>query len=263
MSQSTGQKYTIEQLLEIMEQLRGENGCPWDKEQTHQSLKPYLIEEAYEVLEAIEKNAPAEMCEELGDLLFQIIFHAQVAKESDKFNFSDIIQRIAEKMIRRHPHVFGDTEVKNSRDVLVNWEKIKQKEKEGNTHSVLEGVPRHLPSLLAAHRLQSKVARVGFDWPHVSPALEKVREEFAEFEAAVKEEKREEMEEELGDILFSLVNVARFIEVNPEEALRKTIQKFIARFRYIEENIHHQNLSFNDVTLGDMDKLWEESKDKI
>jgi tetrapyrrole methylase family protein/MazG family protein len=263
MSQSANQKYTMEHLLEIMDQLRGENGCPWDKEQTHQSLKPYLIEEAYEVLEAIEKNAHAEMCEELGDLLFQIIFHAQVAKETAKFNFSDIIQRIAEKMIRRHPHVFGDTEVKNSRDVLVNWEKIKQKEKEHNAHSVLEGVPRHLPSLMMAHRLQTKVARVGFDWPHISQALDKVREEFAEFEAAVKEEKREKMEEELGDILFSLVNVARFIEVNPEEALRKTIQKFIARFRYIEESIRRQNLSFNDVTLEDMDKLWEESKDKI
>jgi tetrapyrrole methylase family protein/MazG family protein len=190
MSQSSDQKYTMEQLLEIMDRLRGENGCPWDKEQTHQSLKPYLIEEAYEALEAIEKNAPAEMCEELGDLLFQIIFHAQVAKENEKFSFSDIIQKIAEKMVRRHPHVFGDTEVKNSQDVLVNWEKIKQKEKENNTYSILEGVPRHLPSLLAAHRLQSKVARVGFDWPHISPALDKVREEFAEFEAAVKEEKR-------------------------------------------------------------------------
>jgi len=263
MSQSSDQKYTMEQLLEIMDRLRGENGCPWDKEQTHQSLKPYLIEEAYEVLEAIEKNAPAEMCEELGDLLFQIIFHARVAKENGRFNFADIIQRIAEKMVRRHPHVFGDAKVKNSQDVLVNWEKIKQKEKENNTHSILEGVPRHLPSLLAAHRLQTKVARVGFDWPHISPALDKVREEFAEFEAAVKEERREEMEEELGDSLFSLVNVARFIEVNPEEALRKTIQKFIARFRYIEESIHRQNLSFNDVTLEDMDKLWEESKDKI
>ena len=257
------EKYSMDRLLEIRDRLRGDNGCPWDKEQTRQSLKPYLIEEAYEVLEAIEKNEPGDICEELGDLLFQIVFHARVAKEAGKFDFSDIIKIIAEKMVRRHPHVFGDTKVKDSQDVLLNWEKIKQKEKKNHSRSVLEGLPRQLPSLLKAHRLQVKAARVGFDWPHIAQAMDKVREEFAEFEAAVKEEERDKMEEELGDILFSLVNVARFVEVNPEEALLKTIQKFIARFRYIEDNIHQQDLSFNDVTLEDMDKLWEESKDRI
>ncbi len=256
-------KYNIDQLLGIMDRLREENGCPWDREQTRQSLKPYLIEEAYEVIDAIEENAPEKIREELGDLLFQIVFHARVSKEAGEFDMADIIRTISEKMIRRHPHVFGDVKVKNSQEVLLNWEKIKQEEKKEFKNSVLEGVPRHIPSLLMAHRLQVKAARVGFDWPHISQAMDKVREEFAEFEEAIKNQKPEAMEEELGDILFSLVNVARFIEINPEEALRKTIQKFIVRFRYIEENIRRNNLDFNDIGLQEMDRLWEESKDKI
>ncbi|MBI5787458.1 MAG: nucleoside triphosphate pyrophosphohydrolase [Candidatus Schekmanbacteria bacterium] len=251
---------TFQDLTDIVAKLRGPDGCPWDKQQTHQSLKPFLIEEAYEVLDALDETDPAKLKEELGDLLFQVVLHAQLAKEAGNFTIDEVIETVAEKMTRRHPHVFGDANLTTPQEVLINWEQIKKEEKGGSKTSVLEGVPRQLPSLLRAHRLQEKAARLGFDHPTVDDAFAKVQEEIGEFEVAFRQGNAREMEEELGDLLFTLVNMARFLEVNPEDALGKTIVKFISRFRYIEEKMAERGRPFNEATLEEMDALWEEAK---
>jgi len=251
----------FQKLLNIMEKLRGDGGCPWDKEQTRESLKPFILEEAYELIEAIESGDPEKMKEELGDLLFQIVFQCQVAKERKEFEISDVIEKITKKMITRHPHVFGEAEYRTSAEVIVQWEE--QKKLEGKRReSILEGVPEALPSLLRAHRLQNRAASVGFDWDKVGDALKKLDEEVKEFKKALETKEKNEIGEELGDILFMLVNVSRFIGVNPEDALRKTITKFISRFRYIEMKAADNGRKLSDMTLGEMDKLWEEAKDK-
>ena len=251
----------FQQLLNIMEKLRGDGGCPWDKEQTRESLKPFILEEAYELIEAIESGDPEKMKEELGDLLFQIVFQCQVAKERKEFEISDVIEKITKKMITRHPHVFGEAEYRTSAEVIVQWEE--QKKLEGKRReSILEGVPEALPSLLRAHRLQNRAASVGFDWDKVGDALKKLDEELKEFKKALETKEKNEIGEELGDILFMLVNVSRFIGVNPEDALRKTIAKFISRFRYIEMKAADNGRKLSDMTLSEMDKLWEEAKDK-
>ena len=251
----------FQQLLNIMEKLRGDGGCPWDKEQTRESLKPFILEEAYELIEAIESGDPEKMKEELGDLLFQIVFQCQVAKERKEFEISDVIEKITKKMITRHPHVFGEAEYRTSAEVIVQWEE--QKKLEGKRReSILEGVPEALPSLLRAHRLQNRAASVGFDWDKVGDALKKLDEELKEFKKALETKEKNEIGEELGDILFMLVNVSRFIGVNPEDALRKTITKFISRFRYIEMKAADNGRKLSDMTLSEMDKLWEEAKDK-
>ncbi|HEX9020717.1 MAG TPA: nucleoside triphosphate pyrophosphohydrolase [Nitrospirota bacterium] len=250
-------------LVELMARLRGPGGCPWDRKQTTGSLKPFLIEECYEVVDALDEGAPDKVKEELGDLLFQIIFHARIAEENGQFSIQDVIATNVEKMIRRHPHVFGDARLASDKEVLANWEEIKKKEKGYEERkSVLEGVPRHLPSLLRAHSLQERAARVGFDWSRIDEALPKLDEEMAEFREALKKEDPAGIEEELGDIFFMLVNISRFLGVNPEEALRKTISKFIRRFRYIEEHAADAGKSLNDMTLDEMEKLWQESKGK-
>lgn len=244
-----------------MEKLRGDGGCPWDKEQTRESLKPFILEEAYELIEAIESGDPEKMKEELGDLLFQIVFQCQVAKERKEFEISDVIEKITKKMITRHPHVFGEAEYRTSAEVIVQWEE--QKKLEGKRReSILEGVPEALPSLLRAHRLQNRAASVGFDWDKVGDALKKLDEELKEFKKALETKEKNEIGEELGDILFMLVNVSRFIGINPEDALRKTIAKFISRFRYIEMKAADNGRKLSDMTLSEMDKLWEEAKDK-
>jgi len=244
-----------------MEKLRGDGGCPWDKEQTRESLKPFILEEAYELIEAIESGDPEKMKEELGDLLFQIVFQCQVAKERKEFEISDVIEKITKKMITRHPHVFGEAEYRTSAEVIVQWEE--QKKLEGKRReSILEGVPEALPSLLRAHRLQNRAASVGFDWDKVDDALKKLDEEVKEFKKALETKEKNEIGEELGDILFMLVNVSRFIGVNPEDALRKTITKFISRFRYIEMKAADNGRKLSDMTLSEMEKLWEEAKDK-
>ena len=251
----------FQKLLNIMEKLRGDGGCPWDKEQTRESLKPFILEEAYELIEAIESGDPEKMKEELGDLLFQIVFQCQVAKERKEFEISDVIEKITKKMITRHPHVFGEAEYRTSAEVIVQWEE--QKKLEGKRReSILEGVPEALPSLLRAHRLQNRAASVGFDWDKVGDALKKLDEELKEFKKALETKEKNEIGEELGDILFMLVNVSRFIGVNPEDALRKTIAKFISRFRYIEMKAADNGRKLSDMTLSEMDKLWEEAKDK-
>ncbi|UMZ75277.1 nucleoside triphosphate pyrophosphohydrolase [Natranaerofaba carboxydovora] len=248
-------------LMDIMRVLRGDNGCPWDKKQSHESLKPYVIEEAYEVVEAVDRNSMENLCEELGDLLLQVVFHAALAEEKEEFYISDVIQGIEEKMIRRHPHVFGDVNIESVSQVNENWDKIKQKEKkEANNKSKILKDPKHLPGLLRAEKIQSQAKDVGFDWESKEGALEKMKEELKELENAYKGNIREKIEEELGDLLFSVVNVARFMNVSPELSLQKTIEKFYRRFSYIEENIKKQNLKFDECELEDLDKLWEKAK---
>ena len=250
------------ELLEIMARLRGENGCPWDRDQTHESIKPYLVEEAYEVLEAIDEQDLAKLKEELGDLLLQIVFHAQMAEEAGAFSMRHVLAAINEKLIRRHPHVFGQRKAETAQEVLFNWEQIKQTERRkwNDRASVLDGVPRELPALLRAHRLQEKASRVGFDWTEAQEVFRKVEEELAELRAAMDGREADRVEAELGDLLFALVNLSRFLAVNPEEALRKTIARFIARFRYIEEELSRRGRSLRQATLEEMDALWAEAK---
>lgn len=250
-------------LVALMAKLRSPEGCPWDRKQTPESLKPFLIEECYEVVDALGENSPGKVKEELGDLLFQIIFHARIAEEQGQFTINDVISTNIEKMVRRHPHVFGDAQLSTDKEVLANWEEIKKKEKGyEDRKSILEGVPRHLPSLLRAHSLQERAARVGFDWSKIDEALPKLDEEIAEFKDSLKQKDAAGIEEELGDIFFMLVNISRFLGVNPEEALRKTISKFIHRFRYIEEHAADAGKSLTDMTLDEMEALWQESKGK-
>jgi len=249
----------FQRLLKIMEKLRDEGGCPWDKEQTSESLKPFILEEAYELIEAIDMGDPEKIKEELGDLLFQIVFQCQIAKEKKEFGIFDVIEKIGQKMIARHPHVFGKADYKTTDEVLSYWEE--QKRREGKLRvSILEGVPEALPSLLRAHRLQNRAARVGFDWPKIEDVFKKFDEEMKEFKKTLEEKRQNEMEDELGDLLFMLVNVSRFIGINPEDALRKTIAKFISRFRYIEMSAADQGRKLSHMTLEEMDKLWEEAK---
>jgi len=251
----------MDKLLTIMGKLRSEHGCPWDKQQTMESLKPFIIEEAYEVVEAIERGKPEEVCEELGDLLLQIVFLAQIGKESGDFEFDDVARGINEKMLRRHPHVFGNETADNAEEVLHRWEQIKKEEqKDRKRKSILEGIPKALPALLKAHRLQDRAARVGFDWEHISQVLEKVEEETAEFKEALEKKDPEEIENEFGDMLFALVNLSRFIKVSPEDALRKTISRFIARFQHIEEYAARRKVELHTLTLEEMERLWNEAK---
>jgi tetrapyrrole methylase family protein/MazG family protein len=263
MNAQIGQNNPFQRLVELMATLRGPDGCPWDRKQTPESLKPFLVEECYEVIDAIEEGAPTKVRDELGDLLFQIIFHARIAEEAGQFTINDVITAIHEKMTRRHPHVFGDDKLSTDKEVLSNWEEIKRKEKgHEDRKSILEGVPKELPSLLRAHRLQERAARVGFDWAHLNEALPKLDEEIVEFKESLLSEDAGKIGEELGDVFFMLVNISRFLGVNPEDALRKTISKFIHRFRYIEEHAEQSGRSLNDMTLDEMERLWQESKMK-
>jgi tetrapyrrole methylase family protein/MazG family protein len=249
----------LEELIKIMAALRGEKGCPWDREQTRESLKPFIVEEAYEVLEAIDERKPEAIKEELGDLLFQIVFQSRIAEEQGEFGISEVIDAIAKKMVNRHPHVFGDMTCETSEEVIMNWEEHKKREGKQRA-SILEGVPKELPALLRAHRLQSRASRVGFDWDRAEDVLAKLDEEVAEFKDAVRRKERGNIEDELGDILFVIVNISRFIGVNPEDALRKTISKFISRFRYIEMAAADSGRKLADMTLAEMDALWDEAK---
>ncbi|MEK6698333.1 MAG: nucleoside triphosphate pyrophosphohydrolase [Nitrospirota bacterium] len=250
-------------LVELMAMLRGPEGCPWDRKQTAESLKPFLIEECFEVVDALEEKDPGKVKEELGDLLFQIIFHARIAEEKGEFTMEDVISSIIEKMTRRHPHVFGDEKLTTDREVLAHWEAIKKKEKGyEQRRSILEGVPKSLPALIRAHRLQERAARVGFDWKKIDETLPKLDEEIAEFKEALRLKNAAATEEELGDIFFMLVNISRFLSIDPEEALKKTIGKFIHRFRYMEESAAAPGSSLNDMTIDEMERLWRKSKEK-
>lgn len=253
---------SFDDLVAVMHRLLDPDGCPWDREQTHESLKPYLIEEAYEVLDAIDSGSDAHLAEELGDVLLQVVFHAEIAGRDDRFTIDDVVRGISEKLRRRHPHVFGDTTVTGSGEVLRNWEEIKRREKREKPGggSVLDGLPRSLPALIRARRIQEKVSRVGFDWARTEEVLMKIEEELGELKAASRENDRAAVEEELGDLLFSVANLARFVSVCPEDALRKTIDKFQRRFQYIERELPKRGKKLGEASLEEMDALWEEVK---
>jgi tetrapyrrole methylase family protein/MazG family protein len=240
--------------------LRSPEGCPWDREQTHISLKKYLLEEAYEVLEAIDDGDPDALCEELGDLLLQVLLHSQIAEEASYFNVMDVIQGVGEKMIRRHPHVFQANPVDTVEEVMSNWQEIKQAEKAekgiSESTSVLAGIPKPLPALMKAVKLQKKAAQVGFDWNQVEEIYDKVEEELTE----MKQAQGEEQIDELGDLLFSVVNVARFLKIDPEEALTRTNSKFIKRFEYIEKRLKEEKQSFQNTSIDQMEQWWTEAK---
>ena len=250
----------IKDLVELMQRLRGEDGCPWDKKQTPQSLTTYIIEEAYELVEAIEQGEPEKICEELGDLLFQIIFQAQIFSERGQFNLDDVIERIYQKMIYRHPHVFGDKRVEKPEEVKKQWVELKQKSHPQK--SALGDVPRSLPALLRARKITDNASQVGFDWENTSQVLAKVEEEFKELKSAIEKSEQEKIEHELGDLLFALVNLSRFLKVNPEDALKKATERFEKRFAYIEEEAKRQGKELKDMTLKEMDELWEQAKQK-
>ena len=243
------------EFIEIVKKLRKE--CPWDREQTNDSIKAATIEETYELVEAIDKKDFEEMKNELGDLFFHVIFHAVIAEEENKFNLDEVIDSIKEKLIRRHPHVFGDVNINNSEDVKKNWEAIKLTE---GRDSVLDGVPEKLPSLHRAYRLQEKAAKVGFDWDNKEDVWKKVIEEIEEMHKSEKEETIQELENEIGDVFFAMTNYARFLGVNPENALRNTNEKFINRFRYVEKKVNETGRKINESNLTEMDKYWNESK---
>ena len=251
-----GEKF--QELVDIMYKLRKE--CPWDKEQTHHSIKSATLEESYEVIEAIDEEDYDELKGELGDLLLHIVFHSVIAEESNNFKIDDVINGIKDKLIRRHPHVFGDTVVNGSADITRNWETIKLSE---GRKSVVEGVPKNLPELHKAFRLQEKAAKVGFDWEKKEDVWKKVEEELAELKEANEELGVQKLEEEFGDLLFSIVNFARFLGVNPENALRGTNEKFVKRFQYVEGKIKETGRSITESNLQEMDKYWDESKKKV
>jgi len=252
----------IERLLAIMHRLRAPGGCPWDREQTLASLRPYVLEETYEVLEAIDAGDVAGHREELGDLLLQIVFQAELRQEAGAFEFADVADAISDKLVSRHPHVFGDSQVKDAEGVLVQWAALKREERrrKGGGRSVLEGVPRELPALARADRLTEKASRVGFDWPDAAGARAKVAEELGELDAAVASGDRAEIEHELGDTLFALANLARKLGIAPEEALRTTVARFTARFTHVEEALERRGVPPGGATLAEMDVLWDEAK---
>ena len=252
-------------LLGIMDTLRDPGGCPWDREQSLRTLTPYLLEEAHEVIEAIESGDVRHILEELGDLLFQIVFHARLAREAGWFDFASVCDGIADKLTRRHPHVFADTSVTGSTEVKQNWERIKAEERAARgekPRSAIGGVPPALPALVRAERLTDKAAAVGFDWPDTAGVLCKVREELAELEHELAQPQvdRARVEAELGDLLFALANLGRFVKVHPEEALRGTLRRFEGRFHHIEARLAEQGRTPRDSTLPEMDALWDEAK---
>ncbi|GMR05052.1 MAG: nucleoside triphosphate pyrophosphohydrolase [Thermodesulfobacteriota bacterium] len=248
----------FEALKRLMERLRADNGCPWDRAQTLGSLTPFIIEEAYEVVSAIDSGSTEDIREELGDLLFQVVFAARVAEEADEFDVEDVIKTLIEKMVRRHPHVFGDKKADTPEEVLVHWAEIKKGEHKGG--GVLSGVPEAMPALLRAHKISKKAAKAGFDWKDIEGVLDKVTEELSEFSEAIRSKDPSKVEEELGDLLFTIVNAARFLEVSPEEALRKTIGKFMRRFHHIEKSLSERGAGLSTATTEEMEGLWEEAK---
>ncbi len=258
---SAEKKYVIEDLIEIMRVLRGKDGCPWDREQDRQSLKPYLLEEAYEVLDAIEKEDLCLLKEELGDLLLQVVFHAQIADEEGEFDFDAVVGGICEKLIRRHPHVFGGKKARSSDGALDKWEASKRKEKgvKGYTEA-LRDIPQTLPSLMRSYKVQQKPALAGFDWDRIEDVMDKVREELTELEEVYKTGKMNRIKEELGDLLFAVVNLARFEGVQPELALRETIEKFIQRFTFVEDQSRKIGKNLDEMTLDHMEELWQKAK---
>ena len=255
--------YTVQDLVEIMRLLRSPGGCPWDAEQTHESIKKNLIEETYEVIEAINKKDNELLCEELGDLLMQVVFHAQMESENGSFDFDAVADGVCKKLVERHPHVFGEVVISGVDDVLTNWDAIKRKTKgQKNTTESMLSVPRELPALMRATKLQKKAADVGFDWNDVSGALDKLEEEIKELRQAVENKDASNMTEELGDVLFSAVNVSRFIKSDAEEALTAASDKFLSRFTVVEKLAAERGIDMRAENLEVLDGLWDEAKSK-
>ncbi|EDP71883.1 hypothetical protein FBALC1_12317 [Flavobacteriales bacterium ALC-1] len=255
MSDKTTQLKAFERLLIIMDELREQ--CPWDKKQTLESLRHLTIEEVYELGDAILDNDLDEVKKELGDVLLHIVFYAKIGSETNDFDITEVCNSICDKLVDRHPHIYGDVKVENEEDVKRNWEQLKLKE---GKKSVLEGVPKSLPSMVKANRIQDKVAGVGFDWEHPEQVFEKVVEELGELKVEIAKGNQDKIESEFGDVLFSMINYARFLKVNPENALERTNKKFIKRFQYLESKAKDLNKSLKDMTLSEMDIFWEEAK---
>ncbi len=266
---------TFRDLIRVVAKLRSPEGCPWNVKQTHESLKPFLLEEAYEVLDALDGSEPRHLCEELGDLLLQIVLHAQIETEAQTFDMEDVITELTQKLIRRHPHVFtatsGETPRLDSEQVVQQWEEIKRSERSSRDDSILAGIPASLPSLLRAHQIQKRASCVGFDWETAEQVLRKLDEELEELRAVTthlpvpetagrEPDTKAAVEHELGDVLFSIVNVARFLQVNPEEALRKANNRFMTRFRYMERRGHEEGQELRDMTAVEWDTLWKAAK---
>ena len=249
------------ELVEIMARLRAPGGCPWDIKQTHATLKKYMIEEAYELVESIDQGDEKALVEECGDVLLQVVFHAQMASEANHFNILDVLETLCNKLVSRHPHVFGDRSAHTAEEVLRNWEADKQREKP-ERESILDGIPATLPALMQAHDIQGKASRVGFDWNRVEEVFDKFEEEWREFREACAQNRREQIEAEMGDLFFALVNLARYQQVDAEQALRKTNRKFKERFQFIEQALKEKNSSPRESTLAEMDALWEEAKQR-
>ena len=265
----------FERLVQLQARLRAPNGCPWDVEQTHLTLRTYLIEEAYEVLEALQSGDDAKFAEELGDLLLQVVFHAQIAAEEKRFNAADVVREIHEKMVRRHPHVFGEKRAKNAGEVLKNWEQIKAEERlaksggkgidssdeaEQAPASLLDGIPHTLPAVMQGFQLTRRASRIGFDWENVEGVVEKLQEELGELRKAQAAESTKQIEDEIGDVLFAAVNLARFLKVDPEIALKRTNAKFTSRFREMERLARESGRLLADVPRTEMEELWERAK---
>lgn len=252
-------------LVELMDTLRGPGGCPWDQEQTPETLKAMLIEESYEVLEALDWSSPAALCDELGDLLLQIVFHSRIAKERGEFDIDDVCRSIHQKMVRRHPHVFGQARFESSGELLRAWEQIKAGEKvdrgqDEERNVLLDSLPDRLPAIYAAYQMSAKAARTGFDWPNLEAVGEKVAEEFQELAAAVRKRDESEIREEVGDFLFAAINVARFLQIDPETSLNRANQKFSRRYRSMEEHFARQGRSLAEVGLEEMERQWQSQK---
>lgn len=256
-------------LLHLMEQLRGPEGCPWDQEQTHETLKPMLIEEAFEVLEALDRNDPDAICEELGDLLFQVIFHSQIARENREFDAYEVCRRIYDKMVRRHPHVFGEASFKDTNDLLRSWEDIKAAERKAAGQgkkpgsSLLDGIPEKLPAFYRANQMTAKAARVGFDWDNISQIGEKIVEEFNEVEDALEQDDQSRVRDEVGDLLFTTVNLCRRLNLDPETTLHRASEKFSRRFRRMEKHFRQTGKDLRDVGPEDMDIFWQSQKGQV
>ncbi len=253
-------KRSFEELVSLMHTLRGPNGCPWDRDQTLGSLKPFIIEESYEVVDAIDRDDRPSLQEELGDFLLQAVFVAEITREEGSFDIEDAITAIHDKLVRRHPHVFGDVEARDAEQVLVNWEKLKNEERKAENKSLLAGVPQSLPALLKASRLTEKAARVGFDWRRAEDVFAKIEEEIGELREAVAEKESSRIHDEVGDLLFTIANIARKLDVNAEEALQTANRKFRRRFESMERAVRARGRNLDQLTLEEMDALWDEAK---
>jgi len=251
---------SFDDLFELMKTLRGPNGCPWDRKQTLPDLKPYVIEEAYEVVDAIDRDDRSALMEEIGDMLLEAVFIAEITRDEGSFDIYDSITAIHDKLVRRHPHVFGEVEAKDADEVLVNWEKLKSEERKAENKSILSGVPASLPALLKASRLTEKAARVGFDWRRTEDVFAKVEEEIGELRGAIDSGDPAQVHDELGDLLFTIANVARKLNVNPEEALQSTNRKFSRRFEAMESEVHGSGRNLDQLSLEEMDALWDRAK---